>query len=637
MATMPGRPPVVKFGVFEVDLVAGELRKAGMRQKLAGQPFQVLQALLERPQEIVTREELRQRLWPGNTFIDHELALKKAVNRLREVLGDSAESPRFIETVPRRGYRFVCTITSLPSVRSDSSEAGLLDSVEAMERPVATAPSRAQIPRMLIVGLALAGIAALVFAFKIRTGIFANPRSLEIRSIAVLPLENLSKDPGQDYFSDGITDALTTDLAQIGAIRVISRTSATHFKGSRQTLPEIGRLLNVDSIVEGSVARSEGRLRITAQLIDARSDRHLWAKTYERDLKDILTLQDEVARDIAEEIRVNLSPQEQKRLTADRRTNPRAYDAYLRGRYLWNQRNAEAIAKAVGYFEQAAREDPGFAAAYSGLADCYSVGWGAKRDLHLAEEYARKALSLQPDLAEGHISLGAVHTSRYKPVDAGEEVRRALELSPNYAMAHHWHAALLLSLGRLSEALSENDRARQLDPFSIPINTMRGIILIGLRQYDQAANQIEKTVELAPQSPFLHDILARIYWLEGKAPEAITEGTKAEGLAANLAHSPERLGDQEITAAYAKSGLRAARIKAAQRMEKSQKGNPDAISVALLYGTLEDKNKVLQWLERSWHLQEANLLLMSKSAPEFEFLGTDPRFQDLLRRIGLPQ
>jgi TolB-like protein len=310
--------------------------------------------------------------------------------------------------------------------------------------------------------------------------------TLEIRSIAVLPLENLSKDPGQDYFADGITDALTTDLAQIGAIRVISRTSATHFQGSRVTLPEIGRQLNVDSIVEGSVARSNGRVRITAQLIDARSDRHLWARTYERDLQNVLALQDEVARDVAEEIRVKLSPQLQRRLAADRKTDPRAYDAYLRGRYLWNQRNAEATAKAIGYFQEAVRGDPDFAAAYSGLADCYWVGWGARSDLNLAEDYARKALSLQPDLAEGHVSLSAVYFFRYKPMDAGKETSRALELNPNYAMAHHWHASYLLSLGRPVEAISENDRARELDPFSIPINTMRILILIGLRQYNEA-------------------------------------------------------------------------------------------------------------------------------------------------------
>jgi TolB-like protein len=371
--------------------------------------------------------------------------------------------------------------------------------------------------------------------------------TLEIRSIAVLPLENLSKDPGQDYFADGITDALTTDLAQIGAIRVISRTSATHFQGSRVTLPEIGRQLNVDSIVEGSVARSNGRVRITAQLIDARSDRHLWARTYERDLQNVLALQDEVARDIAEEIRVKLSPQLQRRLAADRKTDPRAYDAYLRGRYLWNQRNAEATAKAIGYFQEAVRGDPDFAAAYSGLADCYWVGWRARSDLNLAEDYARKALSLQPDLAEGHVSLGAVYFFRYKPMDAGKETSRALEL---------------------------------------------------------------------------------------KALEGIAEERKVGA----LMHSPEWVSNQDkVAAIYEKSGLRAAQHKAAQFMESSQNGIHGAISVALQYGTVEDKSKVLQWLEQSLHLREGNLLLLSKTAPEFDFLHTDSRFQDLLGRISVPQ
>src|SRR6267143_3177131 len=427
-ATMPNQPNVVRFAVFEVDLQAGELRKAGLRQKLAGQPFQVLQVLLERPQEIVTREELRERIWPGNTFVDYQLALKKAVNRLREVLGDSAESPHFIETIPRRGYRFIGAITPFPSDLPEGvREPRSVGAAETAEQPVAGPRSRRNIAWKVASGLAFAGVAALLIWLntdKLRGRIFARSRSLEIRSIAVLPLENLSRDPSQDYFSDGITEALTTDLAQIGALRVISRTSATHFKGSRETLPSIGRQLDVDAIIEGSVARFEDRVRITAQLIDARNDRHLWARTYERDLKDLLALQDEVARDIAAEIQIKLTPQEPSHLTAERKTIPRAYDAYLRGRYFWSQRNAEAITKAVGYFQQAVREDPDFAAAYSGLSDCYWVGWGAKLDLPLAEEYARKAISLQPDLAEGHASLGMADLFQYKMADADKELRQ---------------------------------------------------------------------------------------------------------------------------------------------------------------------------------------------------------------------
>ena len=634
IATNPSPPQVIRFGVFEVDLAAGEVRKAGLRQRLGGQPLQILQALLERPQEIVTREELRQRLWPNIAFVDYELALKKAVNRLREALGDSADSPHFIETIPRRGYRFIGVI-SPQSVRPESGEPRLTAATDLLTRPAVQMSAR--LFWRPIAAFSLAAIAALLLwlnADKLRTRIFARPRAVEIHSIAVLPLENLSKDTSQDYFSDGITEALTTDLAQIGALRVISRTSATHFKGSRETLPSIGRQLDVDAIIEGSVARFEDRVRITAQLIDARNDRHLWARTYERDLKDILTLQDEVARDIAAEIQIKLTPQEQSRLTAERKTSPRAYDAYLRGRYLWSQRNPEAITKAVGYFQQAVREDSDFAAAYSGLSDCYLIGWGAKLDLPLAEGYARKALSLQPDLAEGHASLGMADLFQYKMADADKELRQALELNPNYAMAHHFYGDYLLAVGRPADALAENDRARQLDPFSIPINTMRTMILTGLRQYDQALGQAERAGEISPQSEVPSILLARIYWLLGRAPEAIAESRKA----ATLGQYPQWLRDQdEVASVYAKSGLRAARLKAAQMMEQHYKGNGKAIMIAFQYGTLEDGSKVLHWLEQSLRTKEGNLPLQTKTAPEFDFLHGDSRFQDLLRRIGLPQ
>jgi TolB-like protein/DNA-binding winged helix-turn-helix (wHTH) protein/Tfp pilus assembly protein PilF len=637
MAAIPSQPRVVKFGVFEVDLLAGEVRKAGMKQKLAGQPFQVLQALLEHPQEIVTREELRERIWPGNTFVDYELALKKDVNRLREMLGDSAESPHFIETIPRRGYRFIGTISSPPSLPSDPRESAVPGTVEVVERSVATPPARAGALWKLIGVLTLGGIAALLFWFgsgSLRGRIFAKSRSVEIRSIAVLPLENLSRDPSQDYFSDGITEALTTDLAQIGALRVISRTSAMHFKGSRETLPDIGRQLNVEAIVEGSVMRSGDRVRITAQLIDAHSDQHLWARTYERDLKDILGMQDEVARDIATEIRIKLTPQEQSRLTTERRTSPRAYDAYLRGRYFWSQRNAEATAKAEGYFREAVREDPDFAPAYSGLSDCYWVGWGAKVDLPLAEQYARKAVSLQQDLAEGHASLGIVRHMEYQSADAEQELRRALELNPNYAMAHHFYSGYLLGRGLSAEALAENDRARQLDPLSLPINAVRVIMFISLRQYDQALDQGKRTSEIFPQSPFLPTERARIYWLQGRAAEAIAEDREAS----TLTHSAQRVHDQdEVAKVFERSGLRAARLKSARLLERYYKVDPEAMAVAFRYGTLEDGSKVLQWLEEALRIHDGNFPLQLKTAPEFDFLRADPRFQDLLRRIGLRQ
>ena len=619
-------------------MTVGELRKAGMRQKLAGQPFQVLQALLERPGEIITREELRQRLWPDNIFVDYELALKKAVNRLREVLGDSADSPHFIETIPRRGYRFIGTIAAPPSVPSDFAERPIVGAVETAEAHVGGPKSETRKSRKIVGSVVLAGIATVLLwanADRLRTRIFAKSRSVEIHSIAVLPLQNLSTDPREEYFSEGITEALTTDLAQISALRVISRTSSEHFKGSRETLPEIARQLNVEAVVEGSVTRSENRVRITAQLIEAQSDRHLWAKTYDRDFQDILRLQDEVARDIAAEIRISVTPQEQARLTLEQKTNPSAYEAYLRGRYLWSQRNAESIDKAASYFQQAAREDPAFALAYSGLSDCYWVGWGTKIDLPLADQYAAKAVALQPDLAEAHASLGIVRLNEYQMSGAERELKRAIELNPNYAMAHHFYSGYLLSVGRTVDALKENDLARRLDPFSIPVNTARVIILVGSRNYGEAIEQAEKNRELAPLSPVPHDSLARLYWLEGKAPEAIAEERKA----ATLENFPQRLRSlDEVAATFEKSGLRAAELNAAQFMERSYQGhsgNYEAISVAFQYGNVENKSKVLQWLEESRRTYDGNLYLALKTAPEFDFLRKDPRFQDLLRRLNL--
>src|ERR1019366_7222439 len=297
---------------------------------------------------------------------------------------------------------------------------------------------------------------------------------------------------------------------QISSLRVISRTSVMQYKGTRKPLPEIARELNVDAAVEGTVLRSGSRVRITAQLLQARTDRHLWAETYEQDFEDVIRLERQMALAIAHEVTGRLTPAQETRLAHGRTANPRAYDAYLRGRYFWGQRTPEPARAAIGYFEQALREDPHFALAYSGLADCYSVSWWTKGDLPLAEKYARKALALEPDLA-----------------DAQKELRRALDLNPNYVMAHHWRSLHLLYLGRLEEALAENERARQLDPFSFPVNHLRVYALLGLHQYDHALEQAETEAAIAPRSPDPHAQMARVYWIEGRVPDGLTEERNA--------------------------------------------------------------------------------------------------------------
>jgi TolB-like protein/DNA-binding winged helix-turn-helix (wHTH) protein len=627
----------IRFGAFEVRRDARELRKHGVRIKLEDQPFELLTALLEKPGDIVTRSELQARLWPEGTFVDFDKSLTKAVNKIRTALGDSPADPRFIETLSGRGYRFIAPV----DVVADLAPA---------LGPNGAAPARTGHPsgtsregRWIVAAASCAVVALVALLFALNAGSLrdrlraaldlksaaATPR---IDSIAVLPLENLSRDPEQEYFADGLTDDLITDLGKMITLRVISRTSVMQYKRTRKPLPEIARELNVDAAVEGTVQRSGGRIRVTAQLLQARTDRHLWAETYERDSADVIQLERQMAVAIAHEVTGRLSPAQETRVARGGTANPRAYEAYLRGRYLFSQRLGEPVAAAVGYFEQALREDSHFALAYSGLADCYGVGWWGRVDLTLAEKYAWKALALEPDLAEAHASLGLIDTYRYKFPDAEKELRRALDLNPNYVMAHQWRSVQLLFLGRLEEGLAENERARQLDPFSLPVNHVGVYALLGLHQYDRALAQAQTEAAIAPELANPHVFIARIYWIEGRVPDALAEERKA----AALWHLPGWLRDlDEVAAVFARSGLRAAQVKSAQLKEKGYKGY-GALDIAHQYGIAGNRGKVLEWLDQAFrHGVDAEF--SARTAPEFDCVRSAPGFHDLLRRVGLEQ
>jgi TolB-like protein/DNA-binding winged helix-turn-helix (wHTH) protein/Flp pilus assembly protein TadD len=624
MAGVPASSRFLRFDDFEVDLRSGELRQHGSKVSLQPQPFQLLALLLEHPGELVTREEIRQSLWCADTFVDFEHSLNTSVMKLREALGEGVGAPRFIETLPRHGYRFM----------------GKVERIGALSSLPATEPPRHS--TAVEVGPGLRGRLAAHAGAHGR----APARVPRFESIAVLPLENLSRDPEQEYFADGLTDALITDLGKVAGLRVISRTSVMQYKGAKKPLPQIARELKVDAVVEGTVLRSGNRVRVTAQLLDARTDCHLWSESYERDAGEIIRLEEQTALAIAHAVSGRLTTDEETRLASKRTVNPRAYDAYLHGRYLWNERTAEAAAGARAYFEQALREDPNFALAYSGLADCYAVSWWVKMDLPLAEKYARKAVALAPDLAQAHASLGIACGHRCKFAEAEKELQRAIDLNPNYAMAHQWYSLHQLALGRLTEALALNDRALQLDPFSLPVNHVRGVVLIGLRQFDRAAEQAQKTVAIGPQSPAPRAHLARIYWIEGRIPDALAEERKA----ATLAHDEALLHDQEeVAAAYAQAGPRAAQLKAAQVRERGYAASRQeqesgarshdfysALFIAFQYGLLKDKGKVLDWLDQGSHRPSGSLIISLKSAPEFDFVRSDPRFHSLLRRMNFP-
>lgn len=613
---------LLSFGIFEVDLNASELRKAGMKQKLSPQPFQVLKALLERPREVVTREQLRDLLWPNDTFVDYDLALKKAINRLREVLGDTADNPRFIETIPRQGYRFLAQIREV-----DTSAPG----------QAVGARFRWKLALGLVCGIAAALLLGLN-ADKLRTRIFAKSRSAEIRSIAVLPLENMSKDPDQEYFSDGMTDALTTELAQITSLRVISRTSAMHFKGTRETLPKIGQELKVDAVLEGSAARAGDRIRITAQLIETQTDHHLWAKSYERNVQDVLALQDEVARDIAEQIRITLKPEERTRLADARPVDPAAHDAYLRGRYFWNRRTEAELHKAEDYFEQAIAKDPGYAPAYSGLADTYfylSYGWGhipPREGMPLARSAALKAIELDESSAEGHASLGNVKfLYDWDFPGADQEAKRAIALNPNYELGHHLDSVVLAAMGRSDESIAEARKAVEVDPLSVPANNILGAMLQAAKRFDEALAVDKKTLDLDPNPTHIamvHTRMSACYRSKGLEKEAFEED-----MTSRVAHgsSPQKL--EELRKIYALSGRKGIAKKDLQealaRWDKDHWHN-DAFVIAMLYVELGDMNNAFAWIDKCIELRSTALIwIYIGDGP----LQHDARFAEVKRKM----
>jgi len=617
-----------RFAQFELDLRTGELYKEGKRIKLQEQPCHVLALLVEHPGDLITREELRKTLWPNDTFVDFDHGVNLAINKLRDALGDSVEKPRFIETLPRRGYRFIAPVStpktlrdSEPQARVTSFRAGLAGSGSSTWRRV-----------LLSALLALSFLVVLVFFVTYRRG-----RSAEnnIHSLAVLPLENLSGDPNQEYFVDGMTDELTTHLAKIKSLRVISRTSAMQYKNVRKPLADIARSLHVDSVVEGSVVRSGDKLRITVQLVDARTDQHIWAEDYNRDLRDVVAVQGDVARRIAEGIRITLTPEERAELTSRHQINPEAYEAYLRGRYFWNRRTEEGMKKAIEYFEQSMGKDPNSPLAYDGLADCWlSLGWYGylppKEAFPQAKAAAMKAMELDASLAEAHASLAFASMNYDWDWSAAErEFQKAIELNPNYANAHHWYADYLSAVGRHQEAITESKRALELDPVSPIINAWLGWRYFFARQYDLAIEQYLKTLEMDPTFVPAHLVLGQGYEQKSMPEKAIDELQKAVSLSGGGS-----LYVSSLAHAYATAGRRAEAERLLRQMnELARHTYVPSFHIAIIHAGLGQRDQALVWLEKGYQERSAWMVWL-KVDPRFDALRSDPRFQDLLRRVG---
>ena len=631
---------VVRFGSYEVSFQSGELRKSGLRIRVQQQPMKLLEMLLEHPGEVVTREELRGRVWPNESFGDFDQALNIAIAKLRSALGDSADNPRFIETLAKRGYRFIADVSFVdadPRPKLPGPSAGDLRASEVEPKPPgarsAAAPKRQLwTARWVIVATALVSMAILVvLLFRSR------PRApAVIRSLAVLPLENLSGDPAQNYFADGMTDELITDLAQISALRVISRTSAMVYKGARKPLPQIAHELNVDAVVEGTVLRSGDQVRITAQLIEASTDKNLWSQSYEGELRDTLAVQNRVARAIADEIRINLTPQEQAALKTVEVVNPEAYESYLKGRYFWNKRTANELRVALAYFNQAIEQDPKYARSYSGLADTYALlgDWQyaamtPKEAFPKAKAAATKALELDSALSEAHNSLAFILDGFDWDLDAGgREFRRAIELNPGYATAHHWYAWHLSLLGQYDEAIAEMRKAQNLDPLSLIINADLAEILILAHSFDESMQQSLKTIEMDPNFALAHNQLAEAYIQKHMYDKAVAEMRKAVQLSGN---SPTCIAN--LARAYVLSGNRNEAVQLLNGLKKrSDLGNSSAPEIAMIYASLGDANQAMNWLEKAFDDRFNPGLLLR---PGFDPLRSDPRFRDLVRRTGL--
>jgi TolB-like protein/DNA-binding winged helix-turn-helix (wHTH) protein/Flp pilus assembly protein TadD len=614
----------IRFAVFEVDLESAELRKHGIKIKLQQKPFQILALLLERPGEVVTREELQQRLWPSDVFVDFESGLNNAVKKLRAALSDSAETPRFVETVARHGYRFLVTPQSANGTPTASP---------ALPLPSETAPriSRIWMAAALVALMVL--IAAIWFAR--RRALHPASIASRVHKIAVLPLENLSHDEQQEYFSDGMTDAIIDQLARVQGLTVISRTSTMQYKKARKPLPQIARELGVDTVVEGTVLRAGNRVRVSAQLIDAASDRHLLSRTFEKDLEDVLQLQQDVASAVAQQITSSLTAKDAGRLSHPVPVDPAAYQAFTLGRFYWFKRTPDAFKKGIEYFQEAIAREPNYALPYVGLADSY---FGLEY-LEIvpplqfkAQERSAilKALALDDSLAEAHTSLA--HAQEMEDWDfatAEKEYRRAVDLNPSYALAHHWLGNDLAIRGRSSEALEESRKAMALDPLSALYRASYAHRIAYSRRFDEAADACHKALELDANHPIANMYLGQIEEYRNRFPDAIIRFRKAYEATATPLHLAN-LGH-----AYARNGNPSEALKVlAQLRTLSKTRYVSPYAFALVYIGLGETEKALESLQRAV-TERSQAVTNLKVDPVFDDLRSDPRFVSLIRQIGL--
>ena len=613
--------PIIQFGLFRCDPNAGELRKEGVKVKLQDQPFRVLALLLERAGHVVTREELRQRVWPTDVYVAFDQGLNNAIKKVRDALGDSADNPRFIETVAKHGYRFLAPASPV-------------------QTPPVTMPSRFALSparKAALITLAVICLSvSLAYWVWHRPATHSKPSSEKV-VLAVLPFDNLSHDPDQEFFSDGLTEEMVAQLGKLSPERlsVVPPSSVMKYKGSSTAVSQIAKELHADYLLRGSTRHATDRVRITVQLIQMRDQTALWGESYDREVKDVLALQVSVARTIVNQIRITLTPEEQTRLASPRQLEPAAYEAYLKGRYYWNKRTADGMQKASLYFQQAIDRDPAYGAAYSGLADCNSgLTWHGFKSpaqaLPNANAAALKAIEIDPQSAEAHASLGLVLNHRLDWVGAEREFKRALQLDPYYANAHHWYGDYLSIKGRHDEALLEARQALELDPLNLMIGTWVGLRYYLARKYDRAIEQARSTVDLDPSFAAAHLVLGESYVQAGRYEEGLTELQRAASLSGNSPLYVAQLG-----VAHAAAGRKTEALRIIGQLQKiSNEKYVSPYGLAQIYAALNDKGETLKWLQTAY---DDHSVWMSYLAvdPVFDRFHADQRFEQLVQRLAL--
>lgn len=605
---------VLCFGAFELDPSRGELRRSGIPVKLQAQPLKVLTLLVSHAGQTVTRGEIRQQVWGESTFVDFEHGLNTCIRQIRVALGEKADVPVFIETVPRRGYRFIASIRERTAVTG------------GREPEPAALPRRVDVA--VLVPLLIVFVLLVAWAFW---GGSMGPSTAQGRvSVAVLPFENFGGDPGEEYFSDGLTEEIATRLGEISTERlgVVARTSTQPYKRSSKGLIQIGKELGVQYVLEGSARKSDHRVRVSVQLIQVSDQTSLWAANYDREMADVISIQQDIASNIVRSLAMEfLTPTERARAGRNTR-NPAAYEAYLKGRYFWHKRTPEAVKEGIRFFREAVRADPGYAVAYVGLADSYNIlgdyGWLAPSAAYSkAKNAANQALALNPDLAEAHAALGKVaHLYDWDWRSAERSFHKAIALNPNYSPAHQWYGELLVSLGEYDKAAGEMQAAGELDPLSLIASTNLGWMHYFAHRYDAAIRQYQTTLAMDPTFRGARLKLGLAYVQTGMYDEALGEFQRT-GFLAGLGY------------AYARAGEKKRAQKILEELRRVSKAEYEApYNLALVHVGLGDSDQAIAELKKGYE-QHGSMMAYLAVDPAVDSLRTDPRFEQLLLRMNL--